>query len=115
MFPVLSFGVHSLNFTDLYTMEVEVLNSDNNRYKYVSVTGWRVNGVASQEEGNKRMFHPEGIIHPYTLYHHAIYYFKNFKNFPFSRPLVNKLENCCKNIRDTRPAPRYIQKNIINK
>lgn len=51
MFPVLSFGVHSLNFTDLYTMEVEVMPSDNNRYKYVSVTGWRVNGVASQQEG----------------------------------------------------------------
>ena len=51
MFPVLSFGVHSLNFTDLYTMEVEVIPSDNNRYKYVSVTGWRVNGVASQQEG----------------------------------------------------------------
>jgi len=61
MFPVLSFGVHSLNFTDLYTMEVETVNSDNNRYKYVSVTGWRVNGVASQQEGNKRMFHPEGV------------------------------------------------------
>eukprot|EP00111_Clytia_hemisphaerica_P018406 TCONS_00054433-protein len=61
MFPVLSFGVHSLNFTDLYTMEVEVIPSDNNRYKYVSVTGWRVNGVASQQEGNKRMYHPEGI------------------------------------------------------
>lgn len=57
---MLSFGVHSLSFNDFYSMEVEVIPSDNNRYKYVSVTGWRVNGVASQQEGNKRMCHPDG-------------------------------------------------------
>ena len=61
MFPVLSFTIFGLSPLNYYKMEVEIVPADSNRYKYVSVSGWRVNGVASKQDGNKKMYHPDGV------------------------------------------------------
>ena len=42
-------------------MEVEIVPADSKRYKYVNLYGWRLNGVASKQDGNKKMYHPSGI------------------------------------------------------
>ena len=61
MFPVLSFAISGLSPLNYYKMEVEIVSADCKRYKYVNLSGWRVNGVASKQDGNKKMCHPDGI------------------------------------------------------
>ena len=61
MFPVLSFTIFGLSPLNYYKMEVEIVPADSKRYKYVNLSGWRVNGVASKQDGNKKMYHPDGI------------------------------------------------------
>ena len=61
MFPALSFTISGLSPVNYYKMEVEIVPTDNKRYKYVNLSGWRVNGVALKQDGNKKMYHPSGI------------------------------------------------------
>ena len=56
MFPVLSFTISGLSPLNYYKMEVEIVPADSKRYKYVNLSGWRVNGAASKQDDNKKMY-----------------------------------------------------------